>query len=282
MVVQRMPARYLLSWLLTAALLLCPSWATAADLVPVPPLKARVTDLTGTLSAAQRQALERQLAEFERRRGTQIAVLLVPTTVPETIEQYSIRVVDEWKLGRKGIDDGLLLLVAVNDRRLRIEVGYGLEGVVPDAIANRIIEEYIVPYFRAGEYAAGIQAGLQRLMGLIEGEPLPPPRSASRDRASDNLLPFLLFAFFIFSGLFSRLLGRLLGAAVTGGGMGALFLLLVGSLRAAIVVALLAFVLTLATGGRVYGVVPGGFPGGRGGFGGGGGGFGGGGASGRW
>lgn len=277
-------------WLLLGLVFFCLTATTRAD-VAVPNLSARVTDLTNTLSAAQKQVLERELAEFERRKGVQIAVLLVPTTAPETIEQYSIRVVDQWRLGRKGVDDGLLLIVAKQDRTLRIEVGYGLEGVVPDALANRVIDEVIVPYFRAGDFAAGIQAGLGRLMGLIEGEPLPPPQQRqSADQPRENLFPFLLFAFFIISGLFSRMLGRFLGATVTGGIMGILLWLVMGSLAAAILIALLAFVMTLFTGGGGPGFYPGGFYGGRGGrggfggggFGGGGGGFGGGGASGRW
>lgn len=271
-------------------LLLFLAQPTGAE-VAVPALTKRVTDLTNTLSAAQVQAMERELAEFEQRKGVQIAVLLVPTTAPETIEQYSIRVVDQWRLGRKNVDDGLLLLVAKNDRSLRIEVGYGLEGVVPDAVANRVIEEIIVPYFRAGDFAAGIQAGLDRLMRVIEGEPLPPPHPRNQpEQPRENLLPFLLFAFFIISGLFSRIFGRLFGATVTGGIMGGLFWLLIGSLSAAILIAVLAFVMALVMGGGP-GFYPGGFYGGRGGrgggfggggFGGGGGGFGGGGASGRW
>lgn len=277
-----------LRWLLAAALwcLVLPAWAEVA----VPALTQRVTDLTHTLSPAQQQAMERELAEFEQRKGVQIAVLLVPTTAPESIEQYSIRVVDQWRLGRKNVDDGLLLLVAKNDRTLRIEVGYGLEGVVPDAVANRVIEEIIVPYFRTGDFAAGIQAGLNRLMRVVDGEPLPPPQQRQVERPTENLLPFLLFAFFIISGLFSRMLGRLFGATATGGIMGGLFWLLMGSVSAAILIAVLAFVMALLTGGGGPGFYPGGFYGGRGGrggfggggFGGGGGGFGGGGASGRW
>lgn len=278
-------------WLLVVVALLLTVAARAE--VAVPPLTARVTDLTGTLSASQRQALEQELAAFEQRKGVQIAVLLVPTTAPETIEQYSIRVVEQWRLGRKNVDDGLLLLVAKNDRTLRIEVGYGLEGVVPDAVANRVINEIIVPHFRAGDFAGGIQAGVSRLMGLIEGEPLPAPQQHERGPAPvGNLLPFLLFAFFILSGVFNRMLGRLAGATVTGGIMGGLFWLLAGSLGVAILVALLAFVMALLTAGGGPGIFPGGFYGGRGGFGGGsgrgggfsggGGGFGGGGASGRW
>jgi uncharacterized protein len=143
--------------------------------VAVPALTARVTDQTGTLSASQRAALEARLKELESRKGAQLAVLIVPSTQPETIEQFGIRVAESWKLGRKGIDDGLILIVAKNDRKLRIEVGYGLEGVVPDAIAKRVIDEIIVPRFRAGDFSGGIEAGMDRLIRLVDGEPLPPP-----------------------------------------------------------------------------------------------------------
>lgn len=285
-----MNAALRLCW--TALLALALLLPAARAEVPVPPLQARVTDLTNTLPAAERQALEQQLAAFEQRKGVQIAVLLVPTTAPETIEQYSIRVVDAWQLGRRGVDDGILLLIATNDRALRIEVGYGLEGVVPDAIAKRIVDDVIVPYFRAGDFVGGIRAGVDRLMRVIEGEPLPAP-AGKADQPSESPLPYLLFAFFVISGLLGRLLGRLVGAAVTGGVIGLLFWLMAGSLAAAVAVAALAFVAALFTGG---GIGPGGYYGGGvygrrgglgggfggGGFRGGGGGFGGGGASGRW
>src|SRR5512136_947261 len=143
--------------------------ALAAADVAVPPLKARVTDLTGTLSAQQVVALEHTLAEFESRKGAQIALLMLPTTQPETIEQYAVRVEEAWKLGRKGIDDSVLLVVAKNDRRLRFEVGYGLEGALPDAAAKRVIEEDITPRFRQGDFYGGIRAGLDRVMRTIEG-----------------------------------------------------------------------------------------------------------------
>ncbi|MEO6147002.1 MAG: TPM domain-containing protein, partial [Sulfuriferula sp.] len=133
-------------WLATLIALLCLYSASAVLAeVPVPALKARVTDLTNTLTAAQAASLEQQLSDLEKRKGSQLAVLIVPTTAPEAIEQYSIRVAEAWKLGRKGVDDGVLMLVAKNDRTLRIEVGYGLEGVIPDAIAKRVIAETIVP-----------------------------------------------------------------------------------------------------------------------------------------
>jgi uncharacterized protein len=170
--------------LLLAALLpgmLLPGSALAQDLQPIPPLKARVTDLTGTLDAQQIQTLESTLAALEQKKGAQVAVLMVQTTKPEAIEQYSIRVAEAWKLGRgkkgagqsggdpnaRAVDDGVLLLVAKQDRRLRIEVGYGLEGAIPDGIARRIIDESISPRFRQQDYFGGIQAGLQDLQARI-------------------------------------------------------------------------------------------------------------------
>ena len=157
--------------------------------VPVPPLKARVTDLTGTLSASQRGALESALHAFEARNGGQMAVLLVPTTQPESIEQYSIRVAEAWKLGRKGKDDGLLLLVAKNDRKVRIEVGYGYEGVIPDAIARRVIAETITPLFKQGDFAGGISAGVQRLSALIGGSTATNPVSAAPTAEGQRTIP---------------------------------------------------------------------------------------------
>ncbi|MDN5836525.1 MAG: YgcG family protein, partial [Nitrosospira sp.] len=145
--------------------------------VAVPPFTSRITDLTGTLSANETAQLEQKLTAFEAKKGSQIAVLMVPTTQPETIEQYSIRVAEAWKLGRKGVDDGVLLVLAKRDRGLRIEVGYGLEGVLPDAMAKRIVDEIMVPILRQADFAGGIYAGIDRVMGVIEGEPLPPPRS---------------------------------------------------------------------------------------------------------
>ena len=167
----------------------------ADGLVPVPALSARVTDLTGTLNGTEKDALEKTLAEFERKQGSQIAVLIVPGTAPETIEEYSIRVVETWKLGRKDVDDGLLLLVAKNDRKLRIEVGYGLEGAVTDAEANRIIDEYIVPRFKRGEFYRGLHSGLDLLMRLVEGEDLPPPRARATSGTPEEVPPLAILIF---------------------------------------------------------------------------------------
>ncbi|HXR50820.1 MAG TPA: YgcG family protein [Steroidobacteraceae bacterium] len=285
-------------------LLLLAGAASAQDLQPVPALEARVTDRTGTLTAGQQAELEQKLAAFEQRKGAQVALLIVSTTQPEAIEQYSIRVVDAWKLGRKQTDDGVLLLVALQDRALRLEVGYGLEGVLPDAIASRIINDTIKPLFRQGDIYGGVTAGLQKVMQVVDGEPLPPPdRSWKRpaDRIS-GLLPMLLFGTVIIGAVLRRLLGRTLGAVATGGAAGGLvwvFSQVLGlAIGAGLIALVISFIASLASTGRGIGrggppwggLGGGGFGGGGmggggfggGGFGGGGGGFGGGGASGRW
>ncbi|MDD4964402.1 MAG: YgcG family protein [Gallionella sp.] len=158
-------------WWLLGLLFMLSAYAEVA----VPELKQRVTDLTATLNVAQIQTLETKLADFEGKKGSQIGVLIIPTTKPETIEQYSIRVVEKWKLGRKGVDDGVLLLVAKNDRKLRIEVGRGLEGALNDATAKRIIAEIITPAFKQGDFAGGIAAGTDSIIKVVNGEVLPPP-----------------------------------------------------------------------------------------------------------
>lgn len=260
----------------------------AADaFVPIPPLKQRVTDLTGTLSSAQINNLEQMLRVFEQKKGSQIAVLILPTTKPEEIEQYSIRLAEQWKIGRKkGIDDGVILVVAKNDRSMRLEVGYGLEGVIPDAIAKRIIIEVMAPYFRANDFYTGISTGLTQVMKLIEGEPLPPPSGSNRSTSADsyeNLFIFaLIFAVFVGSML-TRMLGRFFGAGITGFVAGMIVWFIAGMV-AAIIATLVVFILALLSGGGSRHWSGRGWGGtwGSGGFGGGGGGFGGGGASGRW
>jgi uncharacterized protein len=255
--------------------------------VAVPPLQARVTDFAGLLTPAQRQNLEQDLREFESRRGSQIAVLIVPTTQPEAIEQFSMRVAESWKLGRKGIDDGVLLLIAKDDRDLRIEVGYGLEGVIPDAVAKRVVAEIIVPYFKQSDFYGGIQAGMHRLMRLIEGEALPPPRQRDSSWSRfEDYLPVAFAAVFLVGGALRAMFGRLPGASIAGGVAAFVMWLILSSLGVALVVGIIAFVFTLGggTGGRFGGWSGGvgGFGTGGGGFSGGGGGFGGGGASGKW
>ena len=167
--------RMMRGWLgLLSSLVLLIGVAHADDLLPIPPV-ARVTDTTGTLGADEKQALESKLAAIEQGKGSQVAVLIVPTTQPEEIEQYSYRVADAWKLGRKDINDGVLLTVAKNDHKVRIEVGRGLEGAIPDAATARIIREYITPKFRSGDFAGGINDAVDALGKLIDGEPLPAP-----------------------------------------------------------------------------------------------------------
>jgi uncharacterized protein len=288
-----------------AALLLACGGVRADSVVPVPPLTAPVVDLANTLTPEQTASLDAKLRAFSEARGSQVAVLIVPSTGPEDVEQFSIRVVDAWKLGRKDQDDGVLLLVARDDRKVRIEVGYGLEGALPDATANRVIEEYVVPRFRAGDYYGGIDAGVDRIIGVIEGESLPAPAARSRANGSgglSNLLPLLLIFAVVGGSVLRRVFGRVGGAFATAGLVGVVTWFIAGVLLLSFVAAVVAFAFVLASGmgggpggrwhsGRRGGHGPpggwggGGFGGGGfggGGFGGGGGGFGGGGASGGW
>ena len=266
------------------------SAAGAADLAAVPPLKARVTDLTGTLNPGQLAALDAELRAFEQRKGSQIAVLMLASTQPETIEQYSLRVAESWKIGRARIDDGVILVVAKNDQRLRIEVGYGLEGAIPDVVAKRVIREVIAPHFLANDFYGGIGAGVHSLMKLIDGEKLPPPAQARAATSDDyeSLFALLLVVTVVAGGVFKLLLGRTLGAAATGAAAGVLAWLLVGALATAVIAGIIAFIFALSAGSGGQGYRSGGYGGGGfgggggGGFGGGGGSFGGGGASGSW
>ncbi len=281
----------------TAALLIAGYAATALAEVAIPPLRARVTDLTGTLNQKQQSALEQKLAQFEAQKGAQIGILVLSSTKPEEIEQFAVRVQEVWQLGRAGVDDGVLLVVAKDDRAVRIEVGYGLEGVLPDAIAKRIIEDDIIPWFRNGDFYAGIDAGLTRVIGVIEGEPLPPPRRKTVSQARTGL--DWLFPAFVLLLIGRRLLtavfGRFGGASLSGAILGMIAWIVVGSLFIALLVGVLVFAFSLSTGipgGRFYRPSGGGWSAGRGGslrggwssggFGGGGGLSGGGGASGRW
>ncbi|MEM5365252.1 TPM domain-containing protein [Paraburkholderia azotifigens] len=259
--------------------------------VPVPPLTARVIDETGTLTGEQRSAIEQTLKDFETRKGSQISVLIVPTTQPETIEQYSMRVVEQWKLGRAKVDDGAMLIVAKNDRALRIEVGYGLEGALNDATSNRIINEVIVPKFKQGDFYGGIASGVDSIIRVVDGEPLPAPQRRGDSNGMGGLLPALFVVAVVAGGVLRAILGRLPGALVTGGIIGVLAWFLSGAIALAIISGAVALVFTLLGGGM--GAFAGGrYIGGRSGgiagrsnhdiFRGGGGGFGGGGASGRW
>lgn len=292
-----------LAWLGLAAPGLAPTSVAAASLQPIPKLEARVTDLTGTLTAGEQADLEQKLQAFEARKGAQIAVLVVATTQPEEIEQYSIRVVEQWKLGRAKPDDGVLVLLAKDDRATRIEVGYGLEGALTDATSNRIIDETMIPLFRQGQYYAGLSAGVDQVIRVVDGEPLPPPDAKWQDGGNRiwGMLPALIIGVIFVSSILRAMLGRVGGAAATGGLAGILAWVVSQVLFAALGFAAVAFLLSLVLGlggsgwssgrrGGFGGWGGGGFGGGGfggggfggGGFGGGGGGFGGGGASGRW
>jgi uncharacterized protein len=278
------------------------------DLVAIPSLSARVTDLTNTLSASEKQALETKLADWEQRTGNQLVVLIVPTTRPEPIESYSIRVADAWKIGHKGQDNGAIFLIAKDDRRMRIEVGYGLEGVLTDLTSHRIIDETVAPLFRQNRFAQGIDAGVDRIISVVgTGQPLPPkagaPSHGNTGFDFGELLIFLFIAVPIVGGILARIFGRVLGSGVGGSVLGAAAWLIAGSIAIGVGVGILAFLVMLLfsagssiipTGGRrgrggVWfpggggGFGGGGFGGGGGGgFSGGGGSFGGGGASGGW
>tara|TARA_B110000977_G_scaffold35707_1_gene47737 strand:- start:3168 stop:3995 length:828 start_codon:yes stop_codon:yes gene_type:complete len=265
------------------AMLLLASQIAFAAMVEVPPFTARVVDLTQTLSESEQAALEAKLKRFEEAKGSQIAVLLVPTTQPDEIEQYSIRVVDEWKVGRKSVDDGVLILIAIDDRKMRIEVGYGLEGAIPDLYAKRIINETLTPKFKQGDFAGGIAAATDQIIGLIDGEPLPAPSKKNVGASQlEDLLPMLLFGGMI-SGIFLKgIFGNFFGSALNGGLVGSVVFFIGLSLFGAGILSVIAFFFTIIMGNRGggFGGYPGGGSLGGGGFGGGG--FGGGGASGSW
>jgi uncharacterized protein len=297
------------------ALLVCWTSVAAAD-VAVPPLTGRVVDQTGTLAQSDIASLNAKLTDLEQRKGSQVAVLIVPTTQPETIEQFSIRVAEAWKIGRKKIDDGALLVIAKNDHKLRIEVGYGLEGSLTDVTSRRIIDEVITPDFRSGDFAGGISKGVDRIIGVINGEPLPPPApEASHGSDVDwtgflnPFNPFTIFGVFVIGAFCRNLLGRLLGSATAGVVVGGLGWYLFGSIAVALLLGGIMSTLTFFadgifaasqtaarqsgrgrnsgwSGGFSTGGGGGGWSSGSGssdgGFSGGGGSFGGGGASGSW
>lgn len=276
--------------------------------IPVPKLTGHVVDLTPTLSAPQRAGLEAKLASFEREHGSQVVVLLVPTLGSETIEEFAGRVTDEWKLGRKGVDDGVLFVAAMQDHKMRIHTGRGVQGTLTDVLGKRIVSDLVAPHFRGGDFSGGIEAGTDAIVKAIEGEKLPlPARSApsTGSHGSEGSLSGLaMFAFVLvpIAGLILRgVFGRFFGATITSGLTGAAVWFVIGSLGITVVAVLLAFVFTLMSGfGRGLrgpgfgGYTPGGWGGGGlggGGFGGGGGGggfsggggsFDGGGSSGSW
>ena len=271
---------------LALSLALLTPCATTAQ-VAVPPLVGHVTDQTKTLAPEQISALEQRLSAFEARKGSQLAVMIVPTTSPEDIEQFALRVAERWKLGRKKVDDGAILVVAKNDRALRIEVGYGLEGALSDIISKRIISETITPLFKQGDYFGGIEAGVAQIIKVVDGEPLPAPSSRPTGSYDEvrQMLPVLFIVALAVGGVLRSALGKVPGALITGAVVSVLAWFVIGTLFLSVVAGLGALVFTLAGSTRMlYGMggMGGGGRGGGGGFRGGGGGFGGGGASGRW
>jgi uncharacterized protein len=297
-------AATLVAWVLATSLAFAAipirSGAAGTGAAPAPPvLAAHVTDLTGTLQPDEVARLEAVLVALEKRKGSQLAVLLVPTTGGDTIEGYALAVAEKNKLGRVKVDDGLLLLVAKDDRKARIEVGYGLEGVVTDALSSRVIREYLAPKFRQGDYAGGLEDAVGVLVKLVDGEPLPEPMTAAAGEEGQRS-PSLLLAIVVglFVGMFAggtRLKPVLLRRLGAGGIAAGIAWLVLGAFFSVAVAGVVAFLIAAAGGGRFgsgrghYGAFPGGGWGG-GGFGGGGGGgwsggggsFGGGGASGGW
>ncbi len=289
------------------ALLAWAGLACAQDILPVPPLTAHVIDQTGTLDAIQLKGLEDKLAAFEQTKGTQVAILMVATTQPEDIASYANRVGNEWKIGRKGIGDGVLLVVAKNDRKVRIEVAKTLEGAIPDLAAKHIIDEAITPNFRKGDFAAGLHAAADQIIARVTGEALPEPTQREQRGAGGSGFDWMDLAIFLFIAvpiagrLLSGMLGRKLGSLATGAGVGAIALLITSSIVVAGIAALVALLFSLLSGaipgsgmhrrggwggGPWIGGSGGGWSGGGGGGGwggsGGGGDFGGGGASGDW
>jgi len=315
-VIRRLPAvlaLWLGLWALAAALLAWPVRAQAQDVLPVPALSARVIDQTGTLAPDAVAAMEAKLAAFEKEAGSQVVVLMLPTTQPEDIAAYAQRVGDAWKIGRRDVGDGLLIVVALNDRRINIQTTKALEGAIPDLAARQIIDRVVKPAFRAGDYAGGLNAALDQLFARIRGESLPLPggqaeggERGSRGPALDQLLIFFFVGVSVVGTIFTRIFGRKLGALVTGGAAGGVGWLLSSSVLIGLAAGVVALVLIgvfglgaarrgISRGGRA-GVPPiiwggggdhggwgGGGWGGGGGFSSGGGGdFGGGGASGDW
>ena len=264
--------------------------AVAGEL-SIPPLAGRVMDVSGALDAARKRDLEAKLQAFEQAKGSQIVVLITSTTHPEPIESFSLRAAEAWKIGRKGVDDGLLITIATSDRAMRLEVGYGLEGVITDALARRLIDEVFAPAFRAGEFAQGLNEGIDTLLRVIDGEPLPEPARSQPGQGNMRSLEtyFVLFMAIVFAlgGALRALFGRLPAAGLIGAGTGLLAWLMAAPLVLCVLIGAIGFFLVLFGGfggGGMGGYRGGGFGGGLGGggFRGGGGGFGGGGASGRW
>ncbi|HXZ47476.1 MAG TPA: TPM domain-containing protein, partial [Usitatibacter sp.] len=250
--------------LLFLAALLGHAGSTAAEPgepIPVPKLTAHVIDQTGTLGAAERDALEAKLAAFERERGSQVVVLIVPSLGSEPIEDFATRVTDEWRLGRKGVDDGVLLVIAKQEHRIRIHTGRGVQGTLTDFLSEEIVSDVIAPRFRQGDFAGGIDAGVDAIVKAVKGEDLPLPAARPHERKADfasSYANFVFLAFFlvpIVALVLRGLLGRLFGAGLTGAITGVAAWLVFGSLALGVIVALLAFVFTIFSGaGLVRGI----------------------------
>jgi len=218
--------------IVVAASALAAAWEpTSGGLAPIPALTARVTDVTNTLSATERQEIDGRLANFERKTGGQFVLLMVPSTAPEPIESYSIRVAEAWKIGRKGQDNGIVFLIAKDDRKMRLEVGYGYEGVLPDATARSVIGDTVAPLFAKSQFAAGIDAGIDRVTQIVtqSGEASPPPPLATRNArklGASNFDPGTLFILLfivipVVGGILKRIFGKLAGSTIGGGIVGA-------------------------------------------------------------
>ena len=268
-------------------------WAVfAVAQVPVPPLSGHVIDQTGTLTAQQTALLEQTLTAFEARKGSQLAVLMVASSAPEEVEQFALRVAEKWKLGRKKVDDGAVLVVAKADRAVRIEVGYGLEGALTDLTSKRIISQTILPRFKQQDFYAGISDGVGQIIRVIDGEPLPAADKVPAAQLGDvrQYAPILFVLALVVGGVLRATLGKVPGALVTGGAIALVAWFLVGALSVAAVAGVIGMFYTLlgggmgrhGLGGAYYGGMGGRGGGMGGGFSGGGGGFGGGGATGRW
>ncbi len=298
-----MVGRALLSASLCAGLLVFVlGWsAPSAAQVPVLPLTGHVIDQTGTLTAEQMATLEQTLTAFEARKGSQLAVLMVASSAPEEIEQYALRVAEQWKLGRKKVDDGAILVVAKNDRAMRIEVGYGLEGALNDLTSKRIISETILPRFKNQDFYGGITAGVEQVIRVVDGEPLPAPSARPGQGVGGTggtggigdvrqYAPMLFILALAVGGVLRAMLGKVPGSLATGGVVAVIAWFVVGAVSMALLAGVVALVVTLlgggmlgrGMGGHYGGGGRGGGMGGGGGYSGGGGGFGGGGASGRW
>jgi len=286
-----------------AALLMAVGLAFAADPpadpIPVPKLTGHVVDLTGTLTSPERERIDAKLRDFEQSRGSQVAVLLVPSIGPEAIEDFATRVTDAWRLGRKGVDDGVLFVIAKQERKMRIQTGRGVQGTLTDILSKRIVADIVAPRFRTGDFAAGVNDGVDAIMKAIEGEDLPLPAKKPQRKVDtvSSYGDFVWIAFFlvpVVAMVLRGIVGRFAGAGLTGGVTGLAAGWIFGSVAFGVIAAILAFVFGLFAGtgvgrgvrgggwGGGFGGGGGGFGGGGGGFSGGGGGFDGGGASGEW